>query len=167
MARIPKLEPAFEPADALIGIATNIPVIQLVHFINSRTFLNLVRADDLPVFSEKTNSLNDFKFYHYQDDDFRSEFCLLSNSSSGINILPTHKQFSYFLVIDGAIPGGKITQLVTQIKSITGVQLAAIVNQEPIKALGPILQDLELHLSELNKAKAREIKPFMPLSENQ
>jgi hypothetical protein len=167
MARIPKLEPAFEPADAFIGIATNIHVIQLVHFINRQTLLNLVREEDLPVYSEKTDSLNYFKFFHYQDDDYRSDFCLLANSNEGLNLLPAHKQFAYFLVIHGAIPEAKVKQILTQVKSIAGVQLAAIIGQEPIKTLGPILQDLELHLTDLKTGKAEKDKRIMPPAENQ
>jgi hypothetical protein len=167
MARIPRLEPAFEPADAFIGIATNIPVIQLVHFINGQTLLNLVREEDLPVYSEKTDSLNHFKFFHYEDDDYRSDFCLLSNLGEGLYLLPAHKQFGYFLVIHGAIPGEKVKQLIARIKSITGVQVAALISQEPIKALGPILQDLELHLTDLKKGKAEIRKRIMPSAEEQ
>ncbi len=167
MARIPRLDPAFEPADAFIGIATNIPAIQLVHFINRQTLLNLVRENDLPVYSEKTDTLHYFKFFHYQDDDYRSEFCLVQNSSSGILLLPTQKHFSYFLVVQGALPDEKVSQLVTKIKSITGVQLTAIVKQEPIKTLGPILQDLEMHLAELKQEKEEKQNRFMPLSEDQ
>jgi len=167
MARTPRLEPAFEAADALIGIATNIPLIQLVHFINSKTLLNLVREDDLPVYAEKTDSLNYFKFFHYQDDDYRSVFCLISNRNEGINLLSTHKHFGCFLVIHGAIPGGKVKQLISQVKSIAGVQLAALMSQEPIKALGPILLDLELHLTDLKKKKAEMYKRIMPHAEDQ
>jgi len=167
MATKSRLDPTFEPADAFIGIATNMPVVQLVHYINSRSFLKLVREKDLPVYSEKLNSLNEFSFFHYQDEDYRSTFCLLGNSSSGLNLLPSHKQFSYFLVIQGAIPQEKISQLAALIKSISGVQMAAVINQEPIKTLGPILQDLEIHLTELNKEKAEKLKRIMPLSEDQ
>lgn len=167
MARIQRLDPTFEPADAFIGIVTNMPVIQLVHFINSQTRINLVRKKDLPVFAEKSLKPNAYTFFHFQDEDYRSDFCLLGNSSSGIKLLPSHKQFSYFMVVQGAIPEEKIVQLVAQIKSIAGIQLAAIINQEPIKTLGPILQDLEIHLSQINKEKAEQIKQIMPLAEDQ
>jgi len=167
MARIPRLEPAFEPADAFIGIATNIPVIQLVHFINRETLLNLVREEDLPVYSEKTGTNTYYKFYCYEDDEYRSDFCLLSNTSDGLNLLPAHKQFGYFLVIHGAIPDEKVKQLMSRIKTIAGVQLAALIAQEPIKALGPILQDLELHLTDLKKEKAKKNKRYMPPAEDQ
>jgi hypothetical protein len=70
-------------------------------------------------------------------------------------------------VIQGAIPDEKISQLVAQIKSISGVQVAAVLNQEPIKTLGPILQDLEIHLTELNRQKAEKLKRIMPLAEDQ
>lgn len=167
MARIPRLDPTFEPADAFIGIVTNMPVVQLVHYINSRTLLSMVREKDLPVYSEKSARLVDFRFYCCQDEDYRSVFCLLGNNSSGISLLPLHKQFDYFLVIQGAIPEEKTAQLVAQIKSISGVQMAAVMNQEPIKTLGPILQDLEIHLTELKKEKAEAQKRIMPIAEDQ
>jgi hypothetical protein len=167
MARIPRLESAFEPADAFIGIATNISVIQLVHFINRNTLLNLIRVDDLPVYSEKTDSLHYFRFFHSQDEEYRSDFCLLTNNNRDITLLATHKQFSFFLAIYGAIPEQKVRQILSQVKSIPGVQLAAIIAQEPIKALGPILQDLELHLTDLKTAEAENINRIMPLAEEQ
>jgi len=167
MARIPRLEPAFEPADALIGIATTIPAIQLVHFINSLTFIKLVREEDLPVYSEKTDSLNYFKFFHYQDEDYRSDFCLLNNNIAGLILLPTHRQFSFFLIVHGAIPGEKISRLVSQVKAISGVQLAALIKQESIKELGPVLQDMELHLTQLKKKKNENQIRIMPAAEDQ
>lgn len=167
MVRTPRLESALEHADAFIGIATTIPAIQLVHYINQKTMLNLTREEDLPVYIEKAESLYYFKIFHYQDEDYRSIFCLIHNSSSGIILLPTHKQFSYFLIIQGAIPDDKIAQLISQIKSITGVQIAATINQEPIRSLGPILQDLEIYLSDLKKSKIEMQKRIMPLSEDQ
>lgn len=167
MAAKPRLDTAFEPADAFIGIATNMPATQLVHFINNITLLSLVREEDLPVYSEKTDSLNRFRFFHYPDEEYRSNFCLVANNNGGPNLLVSHKQFSFFLIVQGAMPEGKISQMVSQIKSITGVQLAAIISQEPIKPLGPILQDLELHLTGLKKEKTDRLKRYMPLSENQ
>jgi hypothetical protein len=167
MARVTRLEPAFTPADAFIGIVTNMPAVQLVHYINGITLLNLVRTDDMPVYAAKTSSLNYFKFFHYPDEDYRSDFCLLANSSAGLNLLPTHKEFGFFLIVQGAIPEGKILQLMAQIKSISGVQVAASIPQEPIKTLGFILQDLELHLTDLKKKTKETQKPFMPLSEDQ
>jgi hypothetical protein len=166
MARIPRLEPAFEPADAFIGIATTLPVVQLVHFINSLTFLNLSRVEDLPVYSEKSD-LQHFKFFHYQDDDYRSDFCLITNNNLGMILIPTHRQFGYFLVINGALPQEKVIQLVSQTKAIAGVQLAALIKQDSIKGIGPVLQDLELHLTDLKMKKNEDQKRIMPLSEYQ
>ncbi|MEI8048807.1 MAG: IPExxxVDY family protein [Bacteroidota bacterium] len=167
MARNQRLDSSFSSADAFIGIATNIPVIQLVHFINSTTILNLSREEDLPAYLEKAGKLICFRFFYHQNDEYRSDFCLLSNSSTGINLIPKLKHFTYFLVIQGAIPRDKVMHLIKQINSINGVQMAADIKPEEIPALGSILQDLELHLTELKKAKSENQKPFMPLSEDQ
>lgn len=162
-----RIDPTFEPADAFIGIVTTMQVIQLVHFINSQTWLNLLREDDLPVYSEKTDSLRNYKFFHCVDEDLRSTFSLLSNNNEGISLLPSQKQFGFFLVIYGAIPSDKTKQLIAQIKSISGVQMAADIKQEPGKVFGPILQDLELHLTDLKRVKSENEKRFMPSAEEQ
>lgn len=167
MARIPKLDLSFEAADAFIGITSNLPVIQLVHFINNFTFLNLVREEDLPVYSEKTDNFNNFRFFHYFDEDYRTEFCLLANSSEGINLLPSLKQFNYFLIVNGAIPAEKVLQIIAQVRPIAGLQVAAAIKQDPKYGLGSVLQDLELHLADLKMKKAKKQKRFMPLSEDQ
>lgn len=167
MARKQRLEPSFQQADAFIGIATNLSAIQLVHFINRESWLNLVRETELPVYSEKSDSLNYFRFFYYQDEDLRSDFCLLCNQSDGLFLLPTQKQFGYFLLVNGAIPDGKVKQLISSIKSIAGVQLAASIPQEPIKALGPLLEDLELHLTDLKQIRKESVKRIMPSSEEQ
>jgi len=167
MARKQKLEIAFEPADAFIGITSNLSVIQLVHYINNLTFLNLVREEDLPVYSEKTDSLKHFKFYHCTDEDYRSEFCLLVNISDGINMIPALKQFTCFIIVNGAIPDEKVQEIVKQIKPIAGVQLAASLVQDPKYGIGPVLLDLELHLADLKMKKSNNRTRYMPLSEDQ
>lgn len=167
MPRQQRIDPATEPADAFIGIVTNMSIIQMAHFINQKSLLNLVREADLPVYFEKTDNLVDFKFFHCQNEDYRSDFCLLGNSNSGINLLPSHKEFNYFLIALGAIPDYKISLLVSQIKSINGVQIAANLPQKSNLAIPPILTDIELHLTELKKMKSEKQNLIMPLSEDQ
>jgi hypothetical protein len=167
MASKKRLDPTVHLADAFIGITTNLPVIQLVHFINRESLLKLVREKDLPVYNEKTDSVKEFKFFLYEDDDYRSTFCLVNNNNDGSFVLATHKQFNYFLFVFGAIPGDKVKQLISKIKSIPGVQLAAIVPQEPVKQIESILIDLELHLTDLQSEKDNKQKQFMPLAEAQ
>lgn len=167
MPRPQRLDTAAEPADAFIGIVTNMSIIQMAHFINQKTSLNLVRKADLPVYFEKTKKLVDFKFFHCQNDDYRSDFCLLGNSNSGTILLPSHKQFNYFLIALGAIPNNKIAQLVLHIKSISAVQIAANLDQNSIAGIPSILIDIELHLSEQKKIESEKQNLIMPLSEDQ
>jgi hypothetical protein len=167
MPRQPRIEPTAEPADACIGIVTNLPIIQVAHFINQKSLLNLVREADLPVYFEKTKKFVDFKFFHCQNDDYRSDFCLLGNSNAGIILLPSHKQFNYFLIALGAIPNNKIPYIVSQIKSIAGVQFTANLDQGSIPGIPPILIDIELHLAEQEKIKLEKQNLIMPLSEDQ
>jgi hypothetical protein len=167
MARKPRLEPAFEEADALIGIASTLPLAQLVYFINRDTHLNLVRESDLQVFSEKTETLEPFRFYYYFDEEYRSEFCLIGNHNEGRFMLPSQRQFGYFLFIYGSCTEQIIISIVKGFKSIPGVQIAAVLPQSPIREMGGVLQDLEIHLTELKTAKDEIPKYIMPLSDDQ
>ncbi|MFZ4548024.1 MAG: IPExxxVDY family protein [Bacteroidales bacterium] len=167
MPRPQRLDTASEPADAFIGIVTNLSIIQIAHFINQKSLLNLVREADLPVYFEKTNKLIEFKFFHCQNDDYRSDFCLLGNSNAGLSLLPSYKQFSYFLIALGAIPDYRIAQLIAEIKSISGVQIAANLSQNSIPAIPAILTDIELHLTEQKMLKSENRNLIMPLSEDQ
>lgn len=167
MARKSLLEPAYEKADALIGIACSIPVYRLVHLLNQHTMLQLECEVDIPVFIEKVKLSLDFPFYYYEDEDFRSSFCLISNSNRAALILPMHKQLSYLLIIKGAIPAEKITQLIVSIKQIAGIQLATSLNQSTIKNFESVMEDLEMHLDVIKKRKADLVKRIMPSSENQ
>ena len=139
----------------------------MVHFINQKTSLNLVREADLPIYFEKTKKLVDFKFFHCQNEDYRSDFCLLGNNNAGSILLPRHKQFNYLLIALGAIPNHKIAQLVLHIKSIPAVQIAANLDQESITGIPSILIDIELHLSEQKKIESEKQNLIMPLSEDQ
>jgi len=167
MPRKSRLEPAFEPADALIGIASAMPVHRLIHYINQVTSLSIYRTDELPVFNEKSESLTYYDFCTCYLEDFRTQVSLVSNNSGNEQLIPALRQLNYFLMIQGSMPEEKIGQLVTAIKGITGVQLAALVKQETHKELANILQDLELHLLELKKKKEEEKRKIMPLSDDQ
>jgi len=167
MARKPRIEFNFEPADVFIGITTSIPMYRLVHFINQQTILNLVCENEMPVYFEKQDASFNFRFYHCSNENMFSDFSLVSNSNEGLALIPKLRQFNFFLVIQGAIPASERTQLVSQIKAIQGVQIAVALNQNPLPELGPVLQDVELHLIELKKEKAGKLKKVMPSAENQ
>jgi len=167
MARVQRLEPSNDQATAFIGIASNLPIAQLVHFINSKSAINLAREEDIPIYNERTGGLNHHSFFYADDNNFLCSYCLLLNSSEGINILPTHKQFNCFLIVQGAIPDERISFLISSIKSISGVQIAAQIKQETVKGLTPIIQDLELHLSDIKKQKDNELLRSMPYSQDQ
>lgn len=167
MARKPRIEFDYEPADSFIGITASIPLYRLVHHINQTTFLNLVCEKDIPVYFEKPGASFNFSFFHCRDEDSFTDFCMVSNSNEGLKLIPKLKQFNYLLILQGALPQEKCTQLVSRIKDIQGVQIAASINQEPLPELGPILQDIELHLIELKKEKAGTLKNIMPSAEEQ
>ena len=167
MARKSLLEQANEKADALIGIASALPIFRLVHLLNQHSMLELVCEDDFPVYIEKSKKVFDFPFYYYENEDYRSSFCLVNNSNRETYLLPLHKQLSYLLIIKGAMPTDKISKLVSSIKSIPGIQLATLLNQSGIKSFDSIMEDLEMHLNTLKIKRTSLEKRIMPSAEDQ
>ncbi len=167
MARKSQLEPANERADALIGIATSLPIFRLVHLLNKQTLLQLVCEDDIPIYIEKQKQLIEFSFYYCENEDYRSSFCLVNNIYRTAVIIPSQKQLSYLLIIKGAIPSDKVSQLIAAIKLIPGVQLAVLLDQKGMKYFESVMEDLELHLDSVKMKNASNEKRIMPSAENQ
>lgn len=167
MARKSLLEQAFEQADAIIGIATALPIFRLVHLLNQHSRLKLECEDDIPIYIDKVKLLLEFPFYIHEDEDLRTSFFLVSNSNKTALILPSHKQLSYLLILKGAIPNDKISSLVISIKQIPGIQLATLLNQSTLKNFESVMEDLELHLDSIRKKKSANSIRIMPSAENQ
>lgn len=167
MARKPKLEPTFEPANALIGIASDLPLVRLVHFINNNTPLQLSCTDDLEVFFEKLDDLVPFRFFYCRDEEYRSDICLVPNLADGLLLLPKIKEFNFLLVVRGAMPPERVKQITAAVKRISGVRIATPVKQETIPELGPVLQEIEIHLIGITNQLANAKLRIMPRSEDQ
>lgn len=161
MARRNKLETANDTANAFIGIATIHRDYKLVHYLNSNLGLELVNEEDLPVYNSKTDSLTFFPFFCYHHPDLRTDIYLIANSISTSVLIPTLRQINYFLLLQGAAYQQHIDTMIASIRKIPGIQAALLINQSGIKEIPPLMEDLELHLIELQKkAEDENVKLF-------
>lgn len=151
MARRNKLESANETANAFIGIATLHRDYKLVHYLNVHLGIELTNEEDLPVYNSKSDSLTYFPFFSYHHPDLRTDLHLIANNSGISLLVPSLKQISYFLLIQGAAYQQHIDSMIASIRKIPGVQAALSVNQSGIKEMASLMEDLELHLIELKK----------------
>ncbi len=133
------------PELELIGINTVLLDYRLAYFINKVAMLKLTRMDDLPVFNEKNKQLLNFPFFSYINTDYRLNYYLIANESTGIRMIDQFPQANYFLFVKGKSPSQTTKTLITSLRSISNVTMVFSVNPGNIKGLDGILQDLELH----------------------
>lgn len=151
MARKNKLDPAYQTATAIIGIVTQHRDFRLAHFMNQELGLQLSNKEDLPVYNSKTDSLSYFPFFYYHHPDLRTDFCLIANSNGSNILLPSMKQINYFFVLVGAAYANHVSEMISNLRKIQGIQAALQVNQGGSKDIPPLLEDLELHRIDLQK----------------
>ena len=155
MAKKIRLEPSAGQVNAIIGIATQLRDYRLVHFINQFLEIDLANVDDLPVINTKSESFSFHSLYLFHHPDLRTDFCLVSNTDGTSTLIPSLKQINYFLLLQGAAYKQHVDSMIANIRKIQGVQAVIAINQASIKEIGPILNDIELHILDL-KHKEKE-----------
>lgn len=84
---------------------------------------------------EKKTSAHYFSIYRYCDDNFESEFYLLSNRSlEGGLLVPELTNFDYFLIIKYYIDRDDLRNLLEEIKGINEVILAKKLDPTSLKS---------------------------------
>jgi len=151
MAKKIRLEPSAGQMNAIIGIATQLRDYRLVHFINQYLEIELANVDDLPVVNPKSETFSFHSLYLFHHPDLRTDFCLVSNTDGTSTLIPSLKQINYFLLLQGAAYKQHVDSMITNIRKIQGVQAVIAINQASIKEIGPILDDIELHILDLKQ----------------
>lgn len=149
MARKSLLEPAYEPVDLLVGITTTLRDYRIAHFLNKALDIDLKAIDDLPVYLEKLKHTARFPIFWYYHRHLRSDFFLAANSNGEMLMLPTLRNFNYFLIIKGDAPDNRFSDVPKLLREIQGIQAVYPIEPESVKIIPFILADLELHMIEV------------------
>jgi hypothetical protein len=151
MAKKSLLEPAYEPVDLLLGITTTLRDYRLAHFLNKALGIDLKSIDDLPVYIEKLQRITRFPLFWHYHKHLRSDFFLTANSNGELLMLPTLKNFNYFLIVKGDAPDNHFDEVPKRLRDIQGIQAVFPIAPESVKIIPFILADLELHMIEVSK----------------
>ncbi len=160
MAKKNRLESSAEVSGTLIGIATTNKDYRLVHFINQSLEIQLVSTEDIPFFNEKTGELQSHPFFMFQHPDLRTHFSLIANNNGTSFLIPSLRQISYFLLLQGSAYKEHIDQIIAGLRATPGIQAAIPVDQQTIREIGGILVDLEIHMVNLKRSQANAVPPL-------
>lgn len=134
------------PDLTLIGIASQLKDYRLAYFINQNTALELVRMEDVPVFSEKDNNLTPYPLFFWHESTQRTCYYLISNNHPSGKLIPAYKQADFILLMRGPYDDELPQTIIQSIKQISSIQLVFLIDPAKIKNLEGIMSDLELHL---------------------
>jgi hypothetical protein len=140
-------EPASFPDLTIIGISCQLKDYRLAFFLNRDMRLNLVRLEDLPVYSEKEDALFDFPLYTCYEPERRLNYYLMGNNNAGNKMIPAYKQADFLLMLKGQADNERSAALISGLRKIGGIQMVFQIENDKIKNLEGVMSDLELHLA--------------------
>ena len=118
----------------LLGLVSSHKASKVAFLINQMAHLNLERVIDfiLPDYNPKVHT--SFSKFTWFDEENHLDYSLLANKEFGICLFNQLKNFDYLLIIRGGIEFFDSKNFIAQCMKINGVTIAALIDNEKIKA---------------------------------
>ena len=151
MAKKIKIQVDFTENNKLICVSCHKKDYWFAYHLNEVMRIKLRRLKDFPFFQSRLNELLAYSIFHDFSPDDQLGFYLISNFNKQSPLFPELKTTDFFLLIQGRPTEAKLTDVLSQIRSISGVLTAFMPDAQRIKDYDNLLADLELHMSSLKK----------------
>lgn len=140
----------------MLGLSCLANDYRLLYFASKTLGLSFNKLDDIPLYDKK-GKVGDFSFYHFLDDDKHLNYYLFSNKKQGQIAISDYRNFDYFLLIDEKITAGFQNKILSSLRSIPILQAAMAIPIASLKDMDILMEDIELHLIEIKKAKKEKL----------
>ena len=140
---------------SIIGLSCLANDYRLLYFASKALGFSFTKLEDLPLYGKK-DKLGDFSFYHFTDKEKQLNYYLFSNKSQGQIAVSAFRNFDYFLLIDSTLNSVFQRELLSKLRAIPILQAAMNIPSSNIKNLDLLLEDIELHLIDLQKIKKKK-----------
>lgn len=152
MAKKHRLQVAYSDDFSVIGIATQLKDFKMCLFLNQALGTRLVRDGEMHVSLAGGNQTAAFPFFRYFDAPNKINWYFVANRNHEQQLMISElKQFSFFLINDGIPPFMSLADFIASVNHINNVQIAQEISPQRHKELGFMLQDLEMHILELDR----------------
>ena len=143
----------------IIGISTPMKDYRLTWFMNKVLNFKLSKQKDITVYNEKKERLSSFSFYCDEQYENMLVFYFISNRNAESEVLAyEQKQIDFLFLIKGPLKKIQLDEILQNIKSISNIQTAFLIDDSSIKNLDSLMEDIELHLLDVSKAKKQSNK---------
>lgn len=128
-----KLSPDFETPFILIGIASHENDYRISWALNTNLGFQFVKSENHRVFHKKFNELQEFSLYVSHSNNNGPSFKLLSNRCDNGFLLEDLKNIDFLMVVEEPDKLGDINNFVSQLKSISFISTAFVLNTTTLK----------------------------------
>ena len=140
---------------SVIGLSCLANDYRLLYFASKTLGFAFNKLEDLPLYGKK-GKLGDFSFYHFSDNEKHLNYYLFANKNQGQIAVSAFRNFDYFLLIDDVIAADFQRKLLNKLRTIPILQAAMDIPTSKIKDLDILLEDIELHLIDLQKIEKKK-----------
>lgn len=144
----------------MIGISSSLADYHLSHLINKQFQVSFKRRPDIPFYS-KTGIIGYFAFYTFYDEDLRMDYYIIGNKYKGKIAIKDHKHFEYFILMRLSTYSIAVNDLLSEMRKMRGLNAALTIPTQQLKSFDEILEDIELHLMEINSKTQKDAMTWL------
>lgn len=132
---------------------------RLTWFMNKALNFKLSKQKDISIYNEKKDKLSSFSFYCDEQPENILIFYFISNRNAESEALAyEQKQTDFLFLIKGPLKKTQLDEILQNIKAISNIQTAFLIDDRTFKNLDSLMEDIELHLLDVLKAKKQSNK---------
>ena len=151
MAKKIKIDVDFTEDNQLIGISCHKKDYWFAYHLNNNLRIDLKRLGDFPFYQVKREEFLNYSLFHYQHQDDRTGYFLISNHNKEYPLFPELKTTDFFMLLQGRVSGNYLNNVLNGIRNINGVLTAFLPEIKKLKEYDNFLSDLEIHMSTVQK----------------
>lgn len=129
---------------SIIGISSALKDYRLMFFLNKLSGFDFKRVDPF-VFKIKDQEFL-YSLYIYLDHQNLRNYYLISNKANAVKLVKDFQHFDYILIMDGEVEDDYIVELSKKIKSVSGVMMSTIMDEEYLNKIPNLRLEFDLHL---------------------
>jgi len=129
---------------SIIGISSALKDYRLIFFLNKLSGFDFKRVDPF-VFKIKDQEFL-YSLYIYLDHQNLRNYYLISNKANAVKLVKDFQHFDYILIMDGEVEYDYIVELSKRIKSVSGVMMSTVMDEEHLNKIPNLRLEFDLHL---------------------
>lgn len=141
------------PDYQLIGISCHMPEYRLIHYLNKEIHIDLSKNKDFAISITKADRRFNHSFFYYQEPDYQTIFCFLTNRTSENILVPALRNLDFLLILFDDFGRYDVNGLISDIRALPNVLMSNIVHTSGIKNFDNFVYQLEEHVTMLSSKR--------------